>query len=577
MAVARSTDVLLSVVIPTHNVRPWIRQTLDSVLRQRVASMEVIVVDDHSGDGTDEAVRARALEDPRLRIISSTVRGGGSARNIGIRASRGNYIAFCDGDDLVPDGAYAALVASLERTGSELALGDYLKFRSVDTWRPTQTMSAFDFAVERTSLRDTPGLLLSRPCWNKVFRRDFLIEHRIEFPDVPRSNDIVPMVRAYALARAIDVIEDVVYVYRERPGGSSMTARASGAESVLSYLGQEIECARIVRSLNARRLDRQLADLIWNRDGFHHVEQYVLAWNDSPASATICQSVRLLIDLAGDPPSDCETRRVLVLQLVAAGHTVVARAAARVLAAPDDTPGGDVMTVQRLDDWLDLLQWADVSGALSSGARADLVERVSRQLQWELDPSAAVKWRKLVVTANRVLGSRGSMYSPAALQPAHQDHMALATRTEVRARMTALRGGSAVVRMTGSADVPEGVMRPVLFDGLAAGRVIRPVTVHLTRSGSREHWDARFAIASLPLHRPLTPAVELLEPAHVVPVQYLGAMPVYSARDGLLYDRIDGVTVIRRRRHWAIRGMRRLAGSVIGLLRRDSPSAALNR
>src|SRR5690606_1257596 len=234
-----------SVVIPTYNVRPWLRQTLDSVLRQR-EDLEVIVVDDASTDGTDDLAREYAARDPRIRVVANEGSGGGSARNLGARSARGEYLIFADGDDLIPDGAYAALVGSLERSGSDMAVGDYLKFRAVDTWRPTVAMPAFGRPAAGVTLEDEPSLLFSRPCWNRAFRASFWRRAAIEFPDVPRSNDIVPMVRALTSAQTIDIVEDIVYVYRERPGSGSMTARAGASTSLVSYLTQESECARIV-------------------------------------------------------------------------------------------------------------------------------------------------------------------------------------------------------------------------------------------------------------------------------------------------------------------------------------------
>lgn len=566
--------VLLSVVIPTHNVRPWIRQTLDSVLRQDIAGMEIIVVDDHSEDGTADVVRARAREDTRLRCISSSVRGGGSARNVGLSESRGEYVVFCDGDDLVPDGAYAALVSSLERTGSQLAVGDYLKFRSVDTWSPTDTMAAFERPAERISLRDAPSLLLSRPCWNKAFRRDFLLEHRILFPDVPRSNDIVPIVRAYALAHAIDIIEDVVYVYRERPGGTSMTSRASGPASVLSYLSQEVECAQILRSLDDRRVDAQLAELIWERDGFHHLEQFVLQWDESVVTTPISQRVRQLIDLAGDPPPGGDTRHMLVVQLVAGGEIAAARAAARVLSHTADHLSSRAMSAQRLDDWRELLRWVDTAGVLAEKGRTDLVERISRQLQWDVDAGDVAAWHDLVNLAARVLGPRTLMYAPGAHGRDDGDDLDLAGRREISPRVTVLRGGSRFLRLHGSMTAGATPAQPVLFDGLANGRVVRPLIVRRRgEQAGRTLWVASFAVASLPLHRPLTPAMQHLEHGSVVPAEVDGALPAYRARDGLLYDRADGVTVIRRRRHWIIRGLRRV---IMDAARRGRETSAVS-
>lgn len=89
---------LVSVVIPAYNVEKFIRQSLQSVLAQTFTDFEVIVVNDGSIDGTVAA--ASAFEDPRIRILTQRNRGLAGARNGGIRAARGLYVAFLDADDL---------------------------------------------------------------------------------------------------------------------------------------------------------------------------------------------------------------------------------------------------------------------------------------------------------------------------------------------------------------------------------------------------------------------------------------------------------------------------------------------
>lgn len=235
--------VVLSVVMPALNVETWIDETLRSVLSQDVSDLQVIVVDDGSTDGTLKTLQEWAQRDRRLEVMSSGGVGGGSARNAGVLRARGTYLVFCDADDIVPRGAYRALVEQLERTGSDMAAGRYLKFSASLTWDPTQGWPVYKSLVEATTLDDTPALIRGRACWNKMFRLDFWRKHQLSFPDAPRSNDIFPMTAAMRRASSIDVIPDVVYLYRERPGARSMTAQASSFTGVLSYLDQELRCA----------------------------------------------------------------------------------------------------------------------------------------------------------------------------------------------------------------------------------------------------------------------------------------------------------------------------------------------
>jgi glycosyltransferase involved in cell wall biosynthesis len=89
----------ISVVIPTHNRWDLLQRTLAGALGQEGVEHEVIVVDDGSADGTHE--RLELLDEPRLTVIRhDTARGVARARNIGIEAATGRWIAFLDDDDL---------------------------------------------------------------------------------------------------------------------------------------------------------------------------------------------------------------------------------------------------------------------------------------------------------------------------------------------------------------------------------------------------------------------------------------------------------------------------------------------
>lgn len=88
---------VISVVIPTHNRPLWLRRAVDSALGQSFREIEVIVVD----DGSTPPAELDALQDPRLRILHhDTPRGGAAARNTGVSAAQGEFIAFLDDDDL---------------------------------------------------------------------------------------------------------------------------------------------------------------------------------------------------------------------------------------------------------------------------------------------------------------------------------------------------------------------------------------------------------------------------------------------------------------------------------------------
>lgn len=98
----------LSVVVPCHNCGRYLKEAVDSVLNQRssVQSLEILIVDDHSDDKeTLAALNSLASQDSRIRVLKhSGKRGISGARNIGVEAARGEWIAFLDADDVwLPD------------------------------------------------------------------------------------------------------------------------------------------------------------------------------------------------------------------------------------------------------------------------------------------------------------------------------------------------------------------------------------------------------------------------------------------------------------------------------------------
>jgi len=89
----------VSVVIAAYNMAQYVQQAVRSVLAQTYGDLEVIVVDDGSTDGTAEVIEAFAADD-KVRLVRQQNQGQPKAKNAGIRAARGEFIAFCDADDL---------------------------------------------------------------------------------------------------------------------------------------------------------------------------------------------------------------------------------------------------------------------------------------------------------------------------------------------------------------------------------------------------------------------------------------------------------------------------------------------
>jgi glycosyltransferase involved in cell wall biosynthesis len=109
------TPRTVSVVIPTYNRAHCITRAIDSAVGQTYPGVDIVVVDDGSTDGTEALIAKRYGHDPRVRYLRQENQGVSAARNTGLRAARGDYIALLDSDDIWKPWKLELQVACLER------------------------------------------------------------------------------------------------------------------------------------------------------------------------------------------------------------------------------------------------------------------------------------------------------------------------------------------------------------------------------------------------------------------------------------------------------------------------------
>ena len=118
-------EPLVSVIIPAYKVAPFLAETLESVFAQTFSDFEVIVVNDGSPD-TDEMEKVIEPYRDRIVYLRQENRGAGAARNAGLRAARGRYVAFLDGDDIWLPEFLSEMVSFIE--GYDLVYANALLF-----------------------------------------------------------------------------------------------------------------------------------------------------------------------------------------------------------------------------------------------------------------------------------------------------------------------------------------------------------------------------------------------------------------------------------------------------------------
>lgn len=125
---------VVSVIVPAHNAAAHLGDALESLRTQSLGDIEVLVVDDGSTDETESIARSYAARDARFHVFRNHPASGrpGSARNIGLRAARGTYVALLDADDVAVPTRLEMSVDALRATGASIAFGDFCKFNDSD-------------------------------------------------------------------------------------------------------------------------------------------------------------------------------------------------------------------------------------------------------------------------------------------------------------------------------------------------------------------------------------------------------------------------------------------------------------
>lgn len=149
-------DALVSVIVPVRNAMPFLADALCTVAMQQVTPIEILVVDGASTDGS----RAAARSFPQVRLLDQPGRGLAAARNLGLAAARGDWIAFLDADDLWPAHSLSARLAYLVQQPEHLGvLGQVQRFLQPGAPLPPAYAGGW---LDRPVAGCTPGALLAR-------------------------------------------------------------------------------------------------------------------------------------------------------------------------------------------------------------------------------------------------------------------------------------------------------------------------------------------------------------------------------------------------------------------------------
>ncbi|MEV5848090.1 bifunctional glycosyltransferase family 2 protein/CDP-glycerol:glycerophosphate glycerophosphotransferase [Streptomyces sp. NPDC051985] len=254
-----------SIIVPSHGVAGRLSQALDSVLAQSFGDLELIPVCDAPDAPAASVAAGYAERDSRVAPVHSPPSAGLSgARNTGLRAANGTYLLFLDGDDMLVPGALAALDARLTETGDVDVL--YFEHERTPWWEGEPTHPAAPllavtppggFAPDRA-----PALTgVALPAWSAAYRRAFLTDQRLLFPDGHFTDLGWGGLTGIAASR-LAVLRSVVVRHRPRRQGSRLNLPGPHQRDLLDQVELVLERAAALPGERARPLFEQLFGVV---------------------------------------------------------------------------------------------------------------------------------------------------------------------------------------------------------------------------------------------------------------------------------------------------------------------------
>ncbi|OHO35759.1 hypothetical protein HMPREF2690_00020 [Corynebacterium sp. HMSC034E11] len=250
----------LAVIVPAFNVEQYLAECVQSILESDYPSLEVVVVNDGSTDGTPKIAEMLSAAHENVRVIHQENAGLSAARNTGIDNTSSELLAFVDSDDLVPPHAYTKMADTMAKSNSGMVVGAVERFNSSRRWQPWFVEEAHRVEQIGISATQFPAILWNVFAWSKLFKRDYFDQIAGRFPVGMLYEDQEISARMYLSGVPFDIVPDVVYYWRAREDGTSITQNKTS----LDDLTQRLEVARSTEEVI---LDSQNQDVIeyWYR------------------------------------------------------------------------------------------------------------------------------------------------------------------------------------------------------------------------------------------------------------------------------------------------------------------------
>lgn len=234
-----------SVIVPVYNSMPYLKDCIDSVLKNNIVP-EIIIIDDGSSDGSEKLCDTLSETYSQIQVQHIENSGAGNARNVGLKISTGDYVLFLDSDDMISEGFFDRL-SRIQDNECDIIFFETIKLFNNGSTQPMNE----GFVPEKLSGNKEQVLKhiasfnkFPASCSGKIIKRRFLIDNNIAFPTGSMGEDIDWTLNILLCAGKFGYFDSGCYIYRQIENSRSGKGSIDTISDLVSMLEKWAKIAK---------------------------------------------------------------------------------------------------------------------------------------------------------------------------------------------------------------------------------------------------------------------------------------------------------------------------------------------
>lgn len=266
-----------SVIIPVYNVEKYLKRCIDSIVIQEYKDLEILLIDNGSSDGSGLICDNYADKNSQITAYHIPNDGVGSARNFGLSKAKGEFVYFVDADDYLVGNLFADMENKLHSKVDLLVFSYHHSIeKKLTELKRTTNVLPYNGIIDKDAFivlfKELFLTAMMYTVWNKIYRRDFLIENNLYFLKYELGEDVRFNLKVYDLVENIVLSTECYYVYIS---GRMNSAMGSYNPNRVAYQLEEL--SQIEYLLNKWNIfDKSFINILKSRILMSNIQNIVL-------------------------------------------------------------------------------------------------------------------------------------------------------------------------------------------------------------------------------------------------------------------------------------------------------------